>query len=372
MNRYIRYAALIGSCLLVSACEQGTAPAPSTFIPKATFVSASSVKIDTRIAGLSWDPEAYFIALAGCQIDPSHVPMCKPCPVCNPFPPFISEGLPMFSRAAVTGAAISAWDPITQATVGTPVPPAPNGFFEVEGVPSRDDVPFFMYSSGDGTTNDPPPPPNGPGFPGPGVVKTTYLPTVSLRPINTMFSTCTSQEAVVIGRNGVLEAVAKHLTTNLGRPTVVDDFMDPTQYHSVAVVVTHHAGNQALRAPADGISLEGTQGEVYVLDWTPPDADPLRSARGFKVSTTLATSPVGFYVVLMRATSPRPDTITYKFADTKTDSVARRPWAFRELQIPPYSGVVSYIGAQAGYAPSNDIPHSSLGIPPNLCIPGVL
>src|SRR5437868_12729287 len=97
MNRYIRYA-LIGLCLVASACEQGSAPAPSTFVPRATLVSASSVKIDTRIAGLSWDPEAYFIALAGCGIDPTHVPMCRPCPNCDPFPPFISEGLPMFSR----------------------------------------------------------------------------------------------------------------------------------------------------------------------------------------------------------------------------------------------------------------------------------
>jgi hypothetical protein len=370
MNRYIRYAALIGSCLLVSACEQGTAPAPSTFIPTATFVPASSVRLDTRIAGLSWDPEAYFIALAGCGIDPSHVPMCRPCPVCNPFPPFIAEGLPMFSRAAVTGAAISAWDPVTQAAVGTPVPPAPNGFFEVEGVPSRADVPFYMFSAGDGTTNDPPSPPAGPGFPGPAVVKTTYFPTVSTRPINTMFSTCTSMEAVSIGRNGVLEAVAKYLTSQ-GRPTVVTDFMDPTRYHSVAVVVTHHAGNQALRAPADGISLEGTQGEVYVLDWAPLPADSLRSARGFIV-TTAATSPVGFNVVLMRATSPRPDTITYKFRDTRTDSAARRPWAFRELQEPPHAGVVTYIGAQAGYKPPDDIPRASLGIPPNACVPGVL
>jgi hypothetical protein len=371
MNRYIRYAALIGSCLLVSACEQGTAPAPSTFIPTTTFVPASSVKIDTRIAGLSWDPEAYFIALAGCQIDGSHVPMCRPCPVCDPFPPFLSEGLPMFSRAAVTGAAISAWDPITQATVGTPIAPAPNGFFEVEGVPSRADVPFFMFSSGEGTTNEPPLPPNGPGYPGPTIVPTTYFPTVSMRPINTMFSTCTSQESVVIGRNGVLEAVAKHLTENLGRPTLVADFMDPTRYHSVAVVVTHHAGNQALRAPADGISLEGTQGEVYVLDWAPLPADTLRSARGFIV-TNEATSPVGFNVVLMRATNPRPEAITYKFNDTKTDSVSRRPWAFRELQIPPFAGMVTYIGAQAGYAPVDGIPRSSLGIPPYLCVPGVL
>lgn len=368
MNRYIRYAALIGSCLVGFACEQGTAPEPSNFIPRATLVPASSVKIDSRIAGLSWDPEAYFIALAGCQT-PDHVPMCRPCPGCPPFPPFISEGLPTFSRAAVVGAAISAWDPLTQAAVGNSFAPAPNGFFEVEGVPSRADVPFYMFSSGQGTTNEPPPPPAGPGFPAPTVVKTTYLPTVSTRPINTMFSTCTSQEAVVIGRNGVLEAVAKHLSVNLGRPTTVSDFMDPTRYHSVAVVVTHHAGNQALRAPADGISLEGTQGEVYVLNYANLPADNLRSARGFIV-TNAAASPIGFNVVLIPATSPRPDTVSYKFKDTKTDSVARRPWQMPEIKEPPHAGVVTYIGAQMRYQPP-PIPLSSLGAPPAACVPGV-
>jgi hypothetical protein len=370
MNRYIRYAALLGSCLVAVACEKGTAPATSTFIPKAPLVAASAVKIDTRIAGLSWDPEAYFIALVGCGVDPNHVPMCRPAAGAPPFPPFISEGLPMFSRAAVTGAAISAWDPLTQAAVGNSFAPDPTGFFEVEGVPSRADVPFYMFSSGQGTTNEPPGPPAGPGFPGPTIVKTTYFPTVSTRPINTMFSTCVAQEAVSIGRNGVLEAVAKYLTSQ-GRPTVVTDFMDPTRYHSVAVVVTHHGGNQALRAPADSISLEGTQGEVYVLDWAPPDADALRSARGFKV-TTAATSPVGFNVVLFRATNPKPETISYKFKDTKTDSAAIRPWVYPEVKEPPHAGVVTYIGAQMGYKPIDDIPRATLGAPPGLCIPGIL
>jgi hypothetical protein len=192
-----------------------------------------------------------------------------------------------------------------------------------------------------------------------------------MRPINTMFSTCTSQEAVSIGRNGILEAVAKHLTVNLGRPTVVSDFMDPTRYHSVAVVATHHAGNQAVRAPADGISLEGTQGEVYALDWAPLPADNLRSARGFIV-TNAATSPVGFNVVLMRRTgAPAPATITYRFSDTQVNSVSRRPWVFPEIKEPPHPGIVTYIGAQMRYKPVDDIPRNSLGIPPSLCIPGV-
>ncbi len=367
MNRSIRYAALIGSCLVAVACEEGTAPDPSTFVPRATMVSASAVKIETRIAGLSWDPEAYFIALVGCPPSaPDHVPMCKPCPDCAPFPPFISEGLPTFSRAAVIGAAISAWDPLTQATASNSFAPAPNGFFEVEGVPSRADVPFYMHSSGQGSLNTFP----AGAVPNPAIVPTTYLPTVSTRPINTMFSTCVAQEAVSIGRNGVLDAVAKHLTST-GRPTQVSDFMDPTRYHSVAVVATHHAGNGALRAPADGISLEGTQGEVYVLDWAPPDADALRSPRGFKV-TTATTSPVGFNVVLFRATNPRPATISYKFKDTRTDSAAIRPWEFPEVKEPPHAGVVTYIGAQMGYKPVDDIPRASLGAPPGLCIPGIL
>jgi hypothetical protein len=364
MNRYIRYAAIIGSCLVASACEQGTAPAPSTFIPVAPLVSASSVKVDTRIAGLAWDPEAFFLALVG----------CGPPGVC-PFPPFISEGLPHFQRAAVTNVALQAWDPITQAAVGNAFNSAPNGFFEVEGVPSRADVPFYMYAAGQGVLAQP-------AGPDPQIIPTTYLPTLNTRPINTMFSTCTSQETVLIGRNGVLEAVAKYLTSQ-GRPTVVSDFLNDRLYHSVAVVATHHAGNQAVRAPADGISLEGTQGEVYVIDWAPLPADTLRSARGFIV-TNQPTSPVGFNVVLYRATNPRPTTISYKFKDTRIPpanpstpderlwAAQRRPWVYREVQEPPHPGVITYIGAQMGYKPRDEFTRSSLGAPPALCIPGIL
>jgi hypothetical protein len=54
------------------------------------------------------------------------------------------------------------------------------------------------------------------------------------------------------------------------------------------------------------------------------------------------------------------------------DSVSRRPWVFPELKEPPHPGVVTYIGAQMRYKPTSDIPRSSLGAPPALCLPGIL
>lgn len=350
MNRYLRSAALLGACLLGTGCEQSTQQSPSTFVPEAQYVPASSVNLISRIAGLAWDPEAYFIYLGECG------------PTC-PFPPFLSEGLPLFQRAAVRNAAISAFDPITQTTIGSAVPTDPVGQWVIPQVPSRSNAPFFILSEAQGTI-----PTEQIGPPLPTVATTTYVRTLTLRPISTVFSTCLSMEAVHIGTTGILEAVAKHVSAT-ERPTTVQDLLDPARYHSVTVIGMFHGGNGANRAPADLTSVEASVGKRYHIAWGPPGTAPtnLRSQRGFIV-TEDPTTPVGFAVVLVPASEPRPQQITYTLRDTKEDSVARRPWVYPQVSAPPYPGIVTFLGAQMGYQPP-EIPLFQLPPPPSACVP---
>jgi hypothetical protein len=350
MNRYLRSAVLMGACLLGMGCEESSPQEPSSFIPEPQYVSPDSVSLHTRISGLAWDPEAYFMYLAECG------------PTC-PMPPFLSEGIPLYQRAAVRGAAISAFDPLTVTATGSAVTTDGVGIWVLPQVPSRATAPYFIVSEAQGTL-----PTEQIGPPLPAVPPTQYLRTLTLRPISTVFSTCISLEAVHIGSTGILEAVAKYLTVN-GKPTLVQDLLDATQYHSVAVVGLFHGGNGANRAPADQTSVEASVGQVYHLDWAPPGSEPdnLRSERGFIVTGT-ATTPVGFAVVLVPATGARPQQISYSMKDTKEDSVARRPWVYPAISAPLYPGVVTFIGAQMGYQPPS-IPLFQLPPPPSACVP---
>ncbi len=350
MTRHLRYAALMGACLLGMGCEETPPPGLSEFVPEAQYVAPGSFSLHTRISGLAWDPEAYFMTLAACG------------PTC-PMPPFLSEGLPLFQHAAVQNAAISAFDPLTQTTTGDATTTDGVGIWVLPQVPSRATAPYFILAEAQGSL-----PSAVAGPPLPNVPSAPYLRTLTLRPITTVAGMCLSMEAVHISSQGILEAVAKYLSSK-GTSTLVSDLVNPTRYHSVTVLGLFHGGNGANRAPADQIAVESSVGQVYHINWAPPgsDSDPLRSSRGFIVTESQKT-PVGFAVVLVPATLPRPEKITYTVKDTKEDDVARRPWFYPPISAPPQSGVITFIGAQMGYQPPS-IPIFQLPPPPTACVP---
>ncbi|KFE68358.1 hypothetical protein [Hyalangium minutum] len=359
MNRHVRSALLLGASLLGAGCEQSTNPGTSSFVPEIQYVSPESVTLTTRVSGVAWDPEAFFMSLATCG------------PTC-PIPPFISEGMPLYQRSAIRGGSVSALDPTNGATVGDPSSTDGVGIWVLPKVPSRNTAPYFIVSASQGAL-----PTEQIGPPLPAIPPTQYLKTLTLRPIKTVSGSCVSMEAVHVGSTGVLQAVAKQLSSQ-GKPTVVSDLLDPTQYHSVTVVGMFHAGNAALRAPAAGTGLSATSTTgsgapvsypVYHIDWAPPGTPPsnLRSDRGFIVSAT-DKSPVGFAVVLVPATLPRPAAITYTVTDPVEDAVARRPWVYMPITAPPTPGIVTFLGIQMGYQPPS-IPLFQLPPPPGACVP---
>lgn len=369
MIRYIRYGALLGAVMMGAGCQESAAPAESNVVPRPTYIAEAEVPsmLVTRASGVAWDPEAFFFHLAMCG-----GPTC-------PIPPFLSEGIPHYLRSAVRGATIMAFDPEKPGPTGDPVTTDNLGIWLLPTMPARYGTPFLTMNTGSGAL-PPASEPLGPPFPLAPI--TEYVPTVTARPIFTGQSgTCPGLDNAHIGKNGILEAVAKHLTAQ-STGTTVADLLDPTKYWGVNVFWLYIAGNPVLRVPADGISLAATQvvpdttppqeapvGQILAVDWAPPGVLPPelnQSARGFYV-TNSATSSLGVYVVLFPNNGPPPTGIKFRLTDTKTDSVARRPWTFPVEPGSVGPGVVVFHGNQMQFPV--DPQHPWLVPPPYICLP---
>jgi hypothetical protein len=344
-----------------TGCEKSAAPAESNVVPRPVFMPAEQVQPTTRVSGVAYDPEAFFINLANCG--------GRSCPI----PPFLSEGIPLYLRSAVRGAQVLAFD-VEQAQPGpVPGPPAAAdgaGIWVLPNVPARFTTPFFTLATGAGVMPDPS---EAIGPPLPPVAPTEYLPTLTLRPIFTGPSgTCVGQEAAHIGKNGILEAVAKHLSAT-GPATTVGDLINPQRFWGTNVFWFYEAGNPVVRGPADGISLEvdikGGPHRQLAIDWAPPGVLPPflnQSTRGFYV-TNASISPLGVYVVLLPVQGPPPTEIKYLIKDTLTRAQALRPWQFPPLPGGIGPGVVSFTGIQMQY-PINPLNPPPVP-PPYICLP---
>jgi hypothetical protein len=365
MNRYIRHAAFLGAVMLGTACADSADPAESNIVPRPVFIAADQVPPPTaRVSGVAWDPEAFFVYLAGCS--------SKPCPI----PPFLGEGIPIFKRSAVLGATVFAFDVegAQPHPTGAPATSDGQGIWVLPNVPQRFTTPYFLLATGTGSLI--PAPIASPPLQAAPVAPTEYLPTLSLRPISTGVSgSCVGQDAAQIGKNGALEAVAKHLTATTGSAVSVMDFVDPVKYWGTNVIWAYSAGNPILRAPADNVSLEvsitGGTHQTFAIDWAPPGVLPPflnQSTRGFFV-TQAPTSPLGLYVVLLpHPPGPPPSSIDYLLKDTVTNSQSKRPWSFPPLHGNIGPGTVYFIGAQMQY-PINLL-NPPPPPPPYICLPG--
>jgi hypothetical protein len=358
MIRHIRHAALLGAVLMGAGCQQSTAPAESDFVPRPQFIPADQAQITTRVSGVAWDPEAFFFNLAMCGPD---------CPI----PPFLSEGVPHYLRSAVRGANVLTFDvegSPPPGPIGQPAVAGGDGIWVLPNMPARYGTPYFTFNTGVGALATEP---IGPPFPG--APPTEYLPTLTLRPIFTGGNgTCVSQESVHVGKNGILEAVARHMTAT-GTATTVDDLVNPAKYWGTNVFWFYIAGNPVLRAPADGIALEldidGAPPQKFAVDWAPPGVLPPflnQSTRGFYV-TNASVSPLGVYVVLLPNAGPPPSKVRYLIKDTKTNAQSLRPWNFAPITGGIGPGIVTFAGIQMQFPKNPQNP--GYPPPPFICLP---
>ncbi|MDY7229630.1 hypothetical protein [Hyalangium rubrum] len=359
MTRYIRYGALLGAMLVGAGCGDSTTPEESNFLPQPEYIPVSQAPaFTTTLTGVAWDPESFFHQVYFCL---GAGPAC-------PMPPYLSEGLPLYLNASVSGAAVQPFDPLlagpppANPLVGQPVNSDGMGIWVFPGVPSPHNrpAPYLMFNAGVGSL---PPVQIGPPFPK--VAESEYLPTLTLRPITiNNNSSCTGLEAAQISKKGVLEAVAKHLTAT-GTPTTVEDFINPGRYAGVFVVWLYEAGNPIQRKAADGITVEHSTGRILSLSWEFPGSLPAadnQATRGFYVTPNAAISDIGLYVVLVPQGADVPPTMSFLFKDSRTDEASLRPWTFPPVTVGFGPGVVNFGGFQMFY-PLPPIPP-----PPAACV----
>jgi hypothetical protein len=268
------------------------------------------------------------------------VAMCDGAPAPCPVDPATYAGLPGYDLSVIGGAKVTAVDSTrSAATFRAAKPSASAGEWIIDAVPFRTGAPYFALSEVGPAGRNPVPPAN--GFPVPPAA--TYVRTLDLKPIVADYTVCMGQQTVIMGNNGILEAVAKYLTST-GTPTTVQNLLEPAKYSGVVVLWLMQPYFAGVHVPAFGTKVEASHGTVLNIDWAPPGSGSaaLQSARGFLVDPSPAASPMGIAVVLLRpADAGRPLTVVAKDPVTKANE--GRPWEFPS--IPPIeaaSGMISF------------------------------
>lgn len=304
--------------------------------------------LGATIQGYTWDPEAFFWGLATCPPNPEQCP----------YPPITIPKSPLFPRTVVRGAAVGLFDP-TQPMQTMPLPfraaspTGDSGGWQVAGVPTRPEPPFFAVAAvGDGGGLVQAPVPSLPEIP-----PAHYFPTQTLKPIATGATTfCLDQATGLIGDAGVLDAVARYLTST-GTPVSAADFIDPAKYGGVAVWWLFQSGPPVLRVPAFGASVTADQGRSFTIHWLAPGTGPaevtaIQSPRGFFVDAAGGSGPgldVAVTVVLLPPVEGPPAMVGFTPTDPVSDATQGRPFSFPPLPpaMPIAPGIVSWGELQA-------------------------
>lgn len=333
---------------LATGC--GSPAAVPSELPQPDYVDASESPVST-VTGYAYDPEAMVYDLEFCKATRGGT-----CAV----PTALAQGSPFYNLTTLTNAVVYMKDPTAPVTT-PPTPPVyvaaattATGLWSID-LPARDNAPFFATSTGVGalpTSLSPAVTANLPIAP-----LSTYFATMNLRPYFTGNGTaCPFGEAMQISKDGVLDAVAKYLTSK-GTTTAVTDFAIPTKYTAAVVFFVYGpsvlpnvpGANPAVYFPAYNTLVKSSVGTSYFLSWKMPGTGPaaLQSKRGFYVDDTVTSSPLGITVVLIPsvpAGGVAPGTpINYTITDTVVDSNAGRPYAWTQPPVPAAPAVISAI-----------------------------
>lgn len=353
MHRAIRYGSILGALLLGTGCQtESGAPEESNFIPRPTWITpeasiAQQNLNTTRVTGYAYDPEAFFLSFFECT------QKCLP-PIPG-LPPFVIDNNPLFFRSVIRGAQVSMVNQDGSTASAAPAATDPAGVWLHPRLPSRV-APYYPRTTGEGAL------PAEPIFPvlNPFPANIAYLPTMSVRPVFTdLVPGCISVEAGQLSKQGILQAVAKFLTTK-GTSTSADDFVNPDRFGGVTVFWLHQPGFSALRAPAANTTVEATSGQVLNVAWAPPGTPlpppllEIQSERGFFVTEGAPVSGMGISVVLHQPGATAP--VTYSIKDPQTNAATARPWKADPITIAPLPGVITYAGIPLWHATGREFP----------------
>ncbi|NBD09401.1 MULTISPECIES: hypothetical protein [Corallococcus] len=365
MQRALYVGTLLGAALLGAGCQESSSPAVSTFIPRPNYQNREPEGLTSRLTGFTVDPEAYFINLANCA---------PPGTQCQ-LPPLYAEFSPLLQRSVVRNALVTLQDTVPDPATGQPPPPpapvvsGPTGLWTLEKVPTRRGAPFFVLSLGQQGTlaNDAPSPPLPP------VVEGNYLTTMTVRPVVPAHSACVGLEALQVSDKGILDAVARRLSSE-GTSVTVQDLLNPARFGGVTVFWLYRPGFPVFRVPAANTTVEATSGRVLNIEWAPvgalpPPLAPLQSPRGFFIppGPPAPNSSLGLVAVVHPPLMGPPPVVTYTAKDSTTSAPEGRPWLLQALAIPQIPGIVTFAGLQMASSTPSTTPSIP---PPSTCVPG--
>ncbi|WP_375759932.1 hypothetical protein [Corallococcus exercitus] len=374
MQKALFVGTLLGAAVLNAGCtESSNSPASSTFTPRPTYENREPAGLTSRLTGFTVDPEAYFINLANCAPPPARCAL----------PPLYAEFSPLLQRAVVRNAPITLQDTVPDPATGRPPDPAPPtlssaaGLWTLDKVPTRRGPPFFVLSLGSLPTlptppslaNDVPAP-----FPLPPVPEGNYLPTLTIRPVVPAHSACVGLEALQVSDKGILEAVAKYLSSE-GTSVTVADLLNPGRFGGITVFWLYQPGFPVFRVPAPNTTVEASSGRVLNIEWAPvgaplpPPVAALQSTRGFFIAPgpPAPHSSLGLVAIVHPPLMGPPGNVTYTAKDATTSAAENRPWSLQPLELPQIPGLVTFAGLQMAPA----VPSATPSIPPpSTCVPG--
>ncbi|NNC14354.1 hypothetical protein HJC22_01240 [Corallococcus exiguus] len=375
MQRALFVGTLLGAALLNAGCQESSNnPSASTFTPRPTYENREPEGLTSRLNGFTVDPEAYFFNLAACAPPPAQCPL----------PPLYAEFSPLLQRAVVQNAPITLLDSATGqvlAESGVFAASDAHGVWTLDKVPTRRGAPFFVLSSalpgvpsGTLANNAPAGPPLPPLPP---VPEGNYVPTLTVRPVVPAHSACVGLEALQMSDKGILEAVAKYLTTE-GTLTTVADLLNPARFGGVTVFWLYRPGFPVFRVPAANTTVVASAGRVLNIEWAPPGAlppplAPFQSTRGFFIppGPPAPNSSLGVVAVVhpplpLPPMGP-PPVVHYEAVDSTTSDPEGRPWVLQPLDLPVAPGSVTFAGLQM----YSKTPSTTPSIPPpSTCLPG--
>ena len=233
MNHSSRIGLIVSlGAVLGSGCGPAPTSSPAS-LPQPEYVDSTRTG---SISGFAWDPEAFVMSMQTCFAIPKP-PQNGTTAYCF-FPPLVTPGIPYYALSAVSGSTVLMLDPTDPPSATSPPkyvapPTTATGLWNIKGLPTRDQVPFFVTTVGAGSLPSSLSPADTAGLPL--VPAAPYLSTVDVRPFFTgNGANCPFGEAMHISDRGVLEAVARYRQAK-GQPTAVADFLNPAKFATVSV-----------------------------------------------------------------------------------------------------------------------------------------
>lgn len=320
-----------------------------------------------HVNGVAFDLEYFQWSTGHCPPPPEdETPPSDACP--EPF--LVPMYSPHLDASPIPRARVSVVDPDYSKMVSSESVTDFTGAFNLRGViPSREGYAHLraeIDKTAPAPAGEPAVPhawdPRVPPFP-----EVAYVPTITAFAIESGTASCINQRAVLLSDRGILDAVARHLSTP-SKPVSVANLLDPARFGGVLVWWNREPSDMMYWKPAKGVTTEVSTGTTYSVSWDLPGAGPAgaQSPLGFFVSADPAAN-IGLTATVLPPSGESGTLVTATVTDPVTDETKGRPFAFHQLvPLSVRPGVATYVDNLAVTEPMT---YAFAPLTPEFCVP---